>query len=461
MSDDVPEITAKHTYGTWRAQRGWKPIHVTRAEGVYFWDASGKRYLDFSSQLVCSNLGHQNQAVVEAICAQARELAFISPAHTCTVRARLALKLLEVMPSGLDKFFFATSGTEANEAAIKIARLYTGKNKIIARYTSYHGSTAGAVAATGDLRRWFVEPSGKIPGVVFAPEVNCYRCPIGQRYPGCDAACADYVAYMIDHDEDVAAVLVEPIVGTNGVLVPPPEYLPRLAEHAKRRGVLLIADEVMTGWGRTGKWFAVDHWGVRPDILVTAKGVTNAAVPLGVVATTRPIADHFEDHYFAHGHTYEAHPITLAPALAAIDEYRRLDLVQRSARMGEVLGAKLKKLAEKHPSVGDVRGLGLFWAVELVKDRATREPLNVPQDKVAQRPLVVDAVAAEMTRRGVTVLAWVSHLVIAPPLIVTEDQLDEGVAALDAALSIADARSTMGAPPALQAPPASPPSPRV
>jgi taurine--2-oxoglutarate transaminase len=415
---------------------------------VYFWDASDKRYLDFSSQLVCSNLGHQNPAVIEAICAQARELAFISPAHTCAVRARLALKLLEVVPKGLDKFFFATSGTEANEAAIKIARLYTGKNKIIARYTSYHGSTAGAVAATGDLRRWFVEPSGKIPGVVFGPEVNCYRCPIGQRYPGCDVACADYLAYMIDHDEDVAAVLVEPIVGTNGVLVPPPEYLPRLADHARRRGVLLIADEVMTGWGRTGKWFAVDHWGVVPDILVTAKGVTNAAVPLGVVATTRAIADHFEDHYFAHGHTYEAHPITLAPALAAIDEYRRLDLVQRSARMGEVLGAKLKKLAEKHPSVGDVRGLGLFWAVELVKDRTTREPLNTPQDKVAQKPLAVDAVAAEMTRRGVTVLAWVSHLVIAPPLIVTEEQLDEGVAALDAALSIADARSTMGAPPA-------------
>ena len=438
MSDDISQLTAKHTYGTWRAQRGWKPIHVTRAEGCAFWDASGKRYLDLSSQLICSNLGHQNQAIIDAICAQARELAYISPAHTCEIRARVAQKLLEVMPKGLDKFFFATSGTEANEAAFKIARAYTGKHKIIARYTSYHGSTAGSVAATGDFRRWFIEPTGKIPGVIFGPEVNCYRCPLGRTSPECNVACADYLAYMIDHEENVAAILVEPIVGTNGVLVPPPEYLPRLAEHAKKRGVLLIADEVMSGWGRTGKWFAVDHWGVTPDILTTAKGVTNAAVPLGVVATTRAIADHFEDNMFAHGHTYEAHPLTLAPAIAAIDEYRRLDLLNRSATMGELLGAKLRALKEKHPSIGDVRGLGLFWAVELVRDRETKEPFNTPQDKAARKPLVVEAVAAEMLKRGVSVLSWVSHLIVAPPLIITEEELDEGLAALDAALEIAD-----------------------
>jgi taurine---2-oxoglutarate transaminase len=435
---DVTALTAKHTYGTWRAQKGWKPLHVTRAEGVYFWDASGKRYLDLSSQLICSNLGHQNQAVIDAICAQARELAFISPAYTCDIRAELALKLLEVVPKGLDKFFFTTSGTEANEAAFKIARLYTGKHKIIARYTSYHGSTAGSIAATGDLRRWFVEPTGKIPGVVFGPEVNCYRCPLGKTYPECGTACADYLAYMIDHEENVAAVIVEPVVGTNGVLVPPPDYMPKLAALAKKRGVLLIADEVMTGWGRTGKWFAVDHWGVVPDILCTAKGVTNAAVPLGVVATSRAIADHFEDNFFPHGHTYEAHPLTLAPAIAAIDEYKRLDLLERSARLGEVLGGKLRALANKHPSIGDVRGLGLFWAVELVKDRATKEPFNVAQDKAARKPLVVDAVTAECMKRGVAVMGWVSHLVIAPPLIVTEEQIDEAVAALDAALTLAD-----------------------
>lgn len=439
MIDDISEFTARHTYGTWRAQRGWKPMHVKRAEGCYFWDAAGKRYLDFSSQLVCSNLGHQNQAVIDAICAQAKELAFIGPAYTCDVRAQAAAKLLEVMPKGLDKFFFATSGTEANEAAIKMARAVTGKYKVIARYTSYHGSTSGSIAATGDFRRWFAEPMTKIQGVIFGPEANCYRCPLGRTSPECNVACADYLAYMIDHDENVAAIIVEPVVGTNGVLVPPPEYFPRLVEHAKKRGVLVIADEVMTGWGRTGKWFAVENWGITPDILTTAKGVTNAAMPLGVVATSRAVSDYFDDNFFAHGHTYEAHPLTLAPAIAAVDEYRRLGLIERSAEMGALLGKKLRALAEKHPCVGDVRGLGLFWAVELVKDRTTKEPFNTPQDKAARKPLVIDQVSAEMAKRGVTVLAWVSHLVIAPPLIITEEQLDEGIAALDAALSVADA----------------------
>jgi taurine---2-oxoglutarate transaminase len=437
---DVSEITAKYTYGTWRYQRGWKPLHVTRAEGVYFWDKSGQRYLDMSAQLMCSNLGHQNPAVVEAICKQARELAFISPAFTCDIRAQAAQKLLEVMPVGLDKFFFATSGTEANEAAIKIARMVTGKSKIIARYASYHGSTAGAIAATGDFRRWYAEPTGKIPDVIHGPEANCYRCPLGRDYPDCGIACADYIGYMIQNERDVAAVMLEPIVGTNGVLIPPKEYLPKLAAICKARGILLIADEVMSGWGRTGEWFAVNHYGVVPDILVTAKGVTGAMAPLGVVATTRPIADHFDDHFFAHGHTYEAHALTLAPAIAAIDEYRRLDLIARARDTGEILGTKLRALQARHPSIGDVRGIGLFWAVELVKDRKTKEPFNTPDDKAQRRPLVVDEVTGDLMRRGVFALGWVSHLVLAPPLIIDDAQIDEAIAALDAALSLADAR---------------------
>src|SRR5262245_11548250 len=398
-TEEITAITARHTYGTWRFQKGWAPVNVVRAEGSCFWDASGRRYLDFSSQLMCSNLGHQNPAVVEAICEQARKLAFISPAYTCDVRANLSLKLLEVLPRGLEKFFLTTSGTEANEAAIKIARLYTGKHKIVARYRSYHGSTAGAVAATGDYRRWFVEPTGKIPGVVFAPEVNCYRCPIGHRPDTCGTACVDYLAHMLDHEENVAAVLIEPVVGTNGVLVPPEDYLPRLHEHCKRRGVLLICDEVMSGWGRTGAWFAVDHWGVVPDILVTAKGITSAMAPLGLCATSRAVADHFDDHFFAHGHTYEAHPLTLAPAIAAIDEYRRLHRSGRARRVGEHMKSRLHDLAGRHPGVGDVRGLGMFWAVDLVRDRARREPMNTMQDKVARRPLVVDQVVGDMLAR--------------------------------------------------------------
>lgn len=438
MDRDITELTAKYTYGTWRYQKGWKPLHVTKAEGCYFWDRTGKRYLDLSSQLMCTNLGHQNQAIIDAIARQAQELAFISPAFTCDVRADLSEKLLEVMPAGLDKFFFTTSGTEANEAAIKIARMYTGKSKIIARYTSYHGSTAAALAATGDLRRWYAGIEGIVPGVLHGPEVNCYRCPLKKSPTDCGTACADYIAYMIDHESDVAAVIIEPIVGTNGVLVPPADYLPRLAKHCKDRGVLLIADEVMSAWGRTGEWFAVNHWGVTPDIITTAKGITNAMMPLGVCATSREIGAYFDDHFFAHGHTYEAHPITLAPAIAAIDEYKRLDLLSRSKIMGEKLGGRLRDLQKKHPSIGDVRGLGLFWAVDLVKNRDTREPFNTAQDKANRKPMVIDQVTADLMARGVFCMGWLSHLVIAPPLIIDDAGLDEAVAALDQALLIAD-----------------------
>jgi taurine---2-oxoglutarate transaminase len=236
----------------------------------------------------------------------------------------------------------------------------------------------------------------------------------------------------------VAAVLVEPIVGTNGVLVPPPEYFPRLREICDRYGVLLIADEVMTGWGRTGKWFALDHWDIKPDILVTAKGITSAYVPLGLCATTEKIAAYFNDHFFGHGHTYEAHPMTLAPAIATIHEMQRLDLVRRAREMGPYLGSKLQALKEAHRSVGDVRGLGLFWAIDLVKNRHTKQPFNVMADKMAGKPLLVDKLAAELMKRGVAVQAWISHFVIAPPLIITEQEIDQGIAAFDEVLTLAD-----------------------
>lgn len=438
-AEQASHITRETNYGTWRFQKTWKPLYIADAEGCWLIDGAGKRYLDFSAQLMCVNLGHKNPKVIESIAEQARELAYVAPGYATAARARLSEKLLEVLPAGLEKFFFATSGTEANEAAFKIARMVTGKNKIIARYRSYHGSTAGSIAATGDPRRWAMEPAGKAPGFIFAPETNCYNCPIKHTYPGCNIACADYIEHMIRNESDVAAVIVEPVVGTNGVLVPPPEYLPRLREICDRHGVLLIADEVMAGWGRTGKWFSVDHWNVKPDILVTAKGITSAYVPLGLCATTKKIADYFEDHYFAHGHTYEAHPITLGPAVATIQEMQRLKLVERAAKLELYVREKLKTLKERHPSVGDVRGLGLFFAVDLVKNRATKEPLDTMSDKVQGKPLVVDQIAGKMMADGVAIQAWISHFVIAPPLIVTEEEIDLGIAALDKHLAIADA----------------------
>src|SRR5580692_11635859 len=441
-SEQISTTTRQTNYGTWRFQKTWKPLTIVDAEGCWFTDGAGKRYLDFSSQLMCVNLGHKNPRVVESIAQQARELCYVAPGYATDARARLSEKLLEVLPEGLNKFFFTTSGTEANEAAFKIARMFTGKNKIISRYRSYHGSTAGSIAATGDPRRWAMEPAGKIANVAFAPETNCYDCPIKHTYPTCNIACADYIEHMIRNESDVAAIIFEPVVGTNGVLVPPPEYFPRLREICDRYGVLMIADEVMSGWGRTGTWFAVDHWGVRPDILVTAKGITSAYVPLGLCATTGKIAEYFEDHFFSHGHTYEAHPITLAPAVAAINELKRLDLVNRSREMGKYLGEKLHALKPKHPSIGEVRGLGLFWALEMGTDQVKKTPFNTMQDKVDGKVTVVDRVAAEMMKRGVSMQAWISHFVIAPALIIEKQEIDFAVDQLDQSLAIADAAIT-------------------
>ena len=436
---EITELTARHTFGTWRFQKDWKPLLIEDADGCWFTDGAGNKYLDFSSQLMCVHLGFKNQAVIQAIVDQARSLPYIAPGFATDVRVELSKLLLEVLPKGLEKFFFTTSGTEANEAAFKIARMYTGKTKIISRYRSYHGSTMGSIAATGDMRRWAMEPAGKIPGVIFAPEVHCYKCPLNHQYPECGIACAEYIEHMIENEGDVAAVLVEPVVGTNGILIPPKEYLPRLRAICDKHNVLLIADEVMSGWGRTGKWFAVDHWDVKPDILVTAKGITSAYMPLGLCATSMKIASYFDDHFFSHGHTYEAHPMTLAPAVAAIKEFRRLNLIDRSRDMGNYLGDQLHQLKARHPSIGDVRGLGLFWAVDLVRDQKTKQPFNTKADKISGVPTLVEKIAAQMMKNGVFIQAWISHFIIAPPLIISHEEIDLGVKALDDALSIADA----------------------
>jgi len=435
---NISEVTSQLTFGTWRFQKNWKPLHIVDAEGCWFTDSAGKKYLDFCAQLMCCLLGHKNQAVIKAITDQAQKLSYIAPAFATTERAQLSELLLQVLPAGLDKFFYTTSGTEANEAAFKIARMVTGKSRIISRYRSYHGSTMGAIAATGDFRRWFMEPASKIPNVTFAPEVDCYRCPLHHSYPQCAVACVEYIDHILQNENDVAAVIVEPVVGTNGILVPPKEYMPRLRQICDDHKVLLIADEVMSGWGRTGKWFAVDHWDVKPDILTTAKGITSAYVPLGLCATTTEIAKHFDDHYFAHGHTYEAHPLTIAAAIGAIGEYKRLNLIERAEEMGQYMGERLRALKEKHNCVGDVRGIGLFWTVDLTKDPATKAPFNTFKDKAANRPLIVDQIAAEMMKNGVFIQAWVNHFIIAPPLIITKEEIDTGVDALDAALSMAD-----------------------
>jgi taurine--2-oxoglutarate transaminase len=440
--DEKTSLLAAHTYGTWRAQKGWKkPLFVTKAEGVHFYDGDGKRYLDLSSQLMCSNLGHANRAIIDAIRAEAEHVPYIAPGFGSQAKVDAVKALLKAMPAGVDQFFFSTAGTEANEAALQIVRQYfapQGKYKIISRYRSYHGATAGSIALTGDQRRWFAEPVNMAPGVVFAPDAYCYRCPFGLSYPGCSLQCAEHIGYMIEEEGNVAAIFIEPVVGTNGVIVPPKEYLPRLREIADQHGIFLVVDEVMTGWHRTGAWFAVEHWGVKPDILTTAKGCTAAYTPVGITATTKPIRDFFEERFFSHGHTYTAHPLTLAAIPAAVSEYEKLVATGLPQEVGAHIGQGLKDLMSRHKSVGDVRGLGHFWAVELVRDRKTKEPFNTKADKASMKPLMVDKIAAEMMRQGVFVVSWYNHFVVAPPLTITAAEVDEGLHALDAALRIAD-----------------------
>jgi taurine---2-oxoglutarate transaminase len=441
-SEAARRKVVESTYVTWRRQGGWEPLLITRAEGSTFWDSQGRSYLDFASQLMASNLGHGNKAVQNAIATQAQSLPFVGPGFATEVRAQLSTALDQVLPAGLRRYFFSTSGTEANEAALKIARLVTDRRKILARPHSYHGATAASISVTGDFRRKAIGPHQQVAGTVFAPDCYCYRCPFGLTYPSCHVECAEYVDEQIETEGDVAAMIVEPIVGTNGVLVPVPEYLPRIRAITQKHHVLLIADEVMSGWGRTGAWFGVDHSHVVPDILTTAKGVTGAYAPLGVTATTVEIHEAFRDRYFPHGHTYEAHPLTLAPAVAAIEEYRRLGLIERSRQEGEYLLGRLRDIASRHPSVGEVRGLGLFAAVELVRDRDTKAPFNTDADKVAGRLLVTEEVTRAMMKEGVYAFAWVGHIILAPPLIITREELDRGLDTLDRALAVADAKVT-------------------
>ena len=351
------------------------PIAVAGAEGRYFWDYDGKRYLDFASQLVNVSIGYGHPKLVAAIKEQAESLATIGPPMATESRSRLGKLLAEVTPGDLSMSFFTNGGAEANENAIKLARWYTGRHKVIARYRSYHGATAGAITLTGDPRRWPAEPG--IPGVVRMLDPYTYRCPAGHPDPCPVCTGAPHLEEMLMYEgpETVAAVILETVTGTNGIIVPPDGYLQSIREVCDRYGILLIADEVMAGFGRTGKWFAVDHWDVVPDIVTLAKGINSGYVPLGAMVVSAPIAEWVRSRFFAGGLTYSGHPLACASAVASIEAFQEEGIVENAAAMGEVFRAELTRLAEKHPSIGDVRGLGCFWGLELVKDRATREPL--------------------------------------------------------------------------------------
>jgi len=434
----------EHTYGTWSRQQAWAtPLLITDAQGVYFYDESGKSYIDFSSQLMCSNLGHKNAAVIEAIVKQAEKLPYIAPGFANEAAMAAVEALQTVMPAELTKFFFSTSGTEANEAALKLVRQSQAPAyKVISRYHSYHGATPAGAAFTGDPRRWYSEQARcTIDGVRFAPDPYCYRCPFDLAYPRCKVQCARYLDYMIKEEGNVAAMIVEPVVGTNGRIVPPPEYYPLVRKICDENGVLLIADEVMSGWFRTGKAFAMEHWNVIPDIMTTAKGASAAYTPVGLTASSKKVARFFDESLFCHGHTYAYHALAASAIPAAVAEYKKLFDTGLPQRAAAHLEQKLYELADRHICIGDVRGIGHFWGLEIVKDRKTRRPFDTKADKLSGKALMTAKIAGEAMQNGLYMAAWYDTLVIAPPLIITEEQIDEAVDILDRALKIGDAQA--------------------
>jgi taurine--2-oxoglutarate transaminase len=422
---------------SWSVQSALDPLVITRTKGVYMWDENGKRYIDMTSQLMNQNIGHQHPKVIQAIKDQADKLCFVAPGVAYESRSFLGRALAEVTPGDLKRFFFTLSGADANENAVKIARMYTKKWKIITRYRSYHGATYGAIALSGDPRRPPVEPA--MPGVVRVFDPYCYRCSFGLTYPECNLKCADSVEEVIQYEtpETVAAVLVESVVGSNGLIVPPDGYMQRLREICTRNNVLLIADEVMSGFGRTGKWFAIDNWGVVPDMITMAKGLTSGYVPLGAVAISRKIMDVLDKQMLWAGLTYNAHPLACGAAIATLKVYEEDKMFANAVAMGDVIRKETDAMKDRHKSVGDARGLGLFWALELVKNKKTREPL------VKWNAMGADAAAAkEINKRllegGVyTTVRW-NYLFIAPPLCIQEEELREGLKGIDRVLDYAD-----------------------
>lgn len=422
-AQEIVALNKEYTFFSWSAQGALNPIPVTRAEGVYFYDADGKRYLDFASQLVNTNIGHQHPKVVKAIQDQAAVLTFASPSAATEPRGLLGKKLAEISPGDLKKTFFALGGAEANENAIKIARMYTGRHKILARYRSYHGATHGAIALTGDYRRLPVEPA--IPGVVHFLDPYCYRCPFGWTRETCHRECIKHVEEVIQHEgpDQIAAIILEGVTGTNGLIIPPDDYWPRMREICDKYGILLISDEVMSGWGRTGEWFAVDNWNVTPDIITTAKGITSGYVPLGAVIVREKIAKYFDDHVLYAGLTYNGHALACAAANATIAVYEDEKIFDNVKKVGKHLGECLEDLKKEHPSIGDVRYIGMFTAMELVKNRESKEPL----DPTPLKNFLI--------QHGVYVFGFKNVLFIVPPLTITKEQLDEGLNLIDEGLA--------------------------
>jgi taurine---2-oxoglutarate transaminase len=428
---EIVEKSKRYTLYDWQAQSKASPIAVDRAEGVYFWDVDGTRYLDFNSQLMGVNIGHGDKRVADAIARQAEKLPYISPFMAYETRARLGEKLATLWPGELEKTFFTLGGAEANENAIRIAKAFTGRQKILARYRSYHGATYATINLTGDPRRWANE-NPPMPGIVHV--LDPYRGTVRGMEDAATALATLEETIELEGPQTIGAFILETVTGTNGILIPPDGYLEGVRELCDRHGILFIADEIMCGFGRTGEWFAVNHYGLVPDLMTAAKGLTSSYLPLGAVAIKPEIAAHFEENVFYGGLTYNSHPLSCAAAIAAIQVLEEDDLVGNAKRLDPVMRRHHEELMAKHPSVGRVRNIGLFGIVELVRSRDTMEPMS-PFNVVSE---TMQAVNQGLLERGLFTMIRFNGIMTNPPLCITEEQLDDGFTIIDEVLDLAD-----------------------
>ena len=439
--NEILPLARKHVFWTWSAQAKVNPITIKKAQGVYFWDIDGKKYLDLNSMTMCVNVGHGEQRIIQAMTDQIQELTYAAPGMATKVRSLASKMVADISPDGtLTKVLFTLGGADANENAIKLARGFTGKSKILTRYRSYHGATAGAMAATGDTRRWMWEPL-LMPGVVHFLDPYRYRSTFHRSNP--EISEEDFSQDYLNHLEEIilyegpqtiAGILMESVTGTNGIIIPPAGYMQGVRKLCDKYEIVMIADEVMSGFGRTGQWFAVDHWKVIPDIMTMAKGLTSAYAPLGAVAMKPDIASAFDERIFESGLTYTSHPVSLAAAIANINVMRDDKIVEHTADVGVKLRSMLNDLGEKHESIGDVRSIGLFAILELVKNRSTKEPM-APWNSSSQE---MNTFRKYCLDNGLYLYTHWHSVLIIPPLIITETQLLEAMGILDKALDITD-----------------------
>lgn len=429
----------KHTFFSWSAQGSLKPLDIERTEGVYLYTRDGRRMLDFSSQLMNVNIGHGNPKVRDAVFKQMSEVAFVAPSMVTEVRAKLGKRLASIAPRDLNKTLFTLGGAEANENAIKIARLYTGRHKIIAQYRSYHGATYGAMSASGDPRKLPIDVQAA-PSFFHFENPYAYRCPWGTSTPeDCAVKCIEHLERIINYQGpgNVAALMLEGESGTSGAIKYPSNYWPLLRSLADKYDLLLISDEVMSGFGRTGNWFAVQNSGVQPDIITCAKGMTSGYLPLGAMIVHDKIANHFNDRVLPLGLTYSAHATSCAAAMAVLDVFEEENLLARAREMGAYIDQKMEVLKEKHPSIGDWRNTGMMGGLELVKNRETKEPM-APWNAKPSEMAVMNKVRSKIMELGMfTFVKW-NVVYVMPPLTITKEQIDDGIEILSQAIAIAD-----------------------